>query len=72
MTVISTKSKKEKAKDLMETAHKKGVLMFLLGTLVTADNTDEEKAVALDLAKNMLDCIDEADLQKCHKRFHHL
>ena len=61
--------KSKNAKELIEKAESKGILNFLLGSIITSDNTDEEKVYALNLAKEIESCIDETDFPKERKEY---
>lgn len=61
--------KSKNAKELIEKAESKGILNFLLGSIITSDNTNEEKVYALNLAKEIESCIDETDFPKERKEY---
>lgn len=58
---------KEQLIEFVEAAHKNKVLNLFLVSLITSENTDEQKKVALDLAKRLVECADEINLPKTVK-----
>ena len=58
---------KEQLIEFVEEAHKEKMLNFFLVSLITSENTDEEKKTALDIAKRLSECADELNLPKTVK-----